>query len=102
MAYMRETTTDIEIIRHKPSRFTWGEIQKIHDIGRYTLVEYIDSKGKEITLYHSYVDGKSTQCSHSSLESGIVYAMALGADDNPNTARYMAMAAVKVLGIKGE
>lgn len=101
-----KTTTDLDVIRKTPSRFTWGKVTNIHDIGRYTLVEYVDmKKGSSIytiTLYHTYVDGKSTHTSHTSLESGLVYAMAIGAIENVNDARHMARAACKVLDIKGE
>lgn len=101
-----KTTTDLDIIRKNPSRFTWGKVTTIHDIGRYTLVEYVSPPNnlhdKERTLFHSYVDGKNTNTSHTSLESGLVYAMAIGAIENVNDARHMARAACKVLDIKGE
>lgn len=99
-------TTDLNVIRRTPSRFTWGRVETIHDIGRYTLVEYIDTKEvsstHNATLYHSYVDGKSTHSSHLSLEAGLIYAIAVGAIENVNDARHMARAACKVLDVKGE
>lgn len=101
-----KTTTDLDVIRKSPSRFTWGKVTTIHDIGRYTLVEYVvmndtlSHYGQ--TFFHVYVDGKSKCTGCTTLESGLVYAMARGAIENVNDARHMARAACKVLDIKGE
>ena len=97
-------TTDLDVIRRTPSRFTWGRVVTIHDIGRYTLVEYVSQSSEKppVVYFHSYVDGKTTHSSHTSLESGLIYAIAVGAIENVNDARHMARAACKVLDVKGE
>jgi hypothetical protein len=37
---MSNTTTDLEILRKEPQRFTWGKIDEIIDVGEYTIVKY--------------------------------------------------------------
>ena len=94
-----ERTTDLDVIRKHRARFTWGSVQEIHDIGPYTLVEYISRDGKEETSFHVYVDGKSTSNSASTLEGAMILAIAKKHLEL-NEDRYMAMAACKVLGVK--
>jgi hypothetical protein len=51
-------TTDLDVVRTNPSSFTWGDVQKIHDVGtRYTIVEYVDNYNR--TFFHVYLDGRS-------------------------------------------
>lgn len=96
------TTTDLETIRTRPNRFTWGRVITIHDIGRYTLVEYVSQSHDKpsVVYFHSYVDGKSTHSSQTSLESGLICAIAAGSIDDANEPCHMARAACKVLDIK--
>ncbi len=94
------TTTDLDVVRKRASKFTWGEVVKIHDIGRYTIIEYISrdlGDGKHLT-FHIYVDGESLSVGTSSLEEALVYGVAYHfADNDPNRARHAAWAAMKVL-----
>jgi hypothetical protein len=93
-----ERTTDLEVIRKHAGQFTWGTILKVHDFGPYTIVEYTDRSRGDI-LFHVYVDGKSTSNSSSTLEGAILLAIARK-NLEPNTARFMAMGACKLLGVK--
>lgn len=94
------STTDLDIVRKHRARFTWGSVQDIHDIGPYTIVEYVIAReGKEITLFHVYVDGKATDSSTSTLEGALILAIA-NRHLEINEARYMAMASCKILGVK--
>jgi hypothetical protein len=96
-----ERTTDLDVIRKHRARFTWGSVQEIHDIGPYTIVEYISrNRDKEDeTCFHVYVDGKNTSSSTSTLEGAMILAIA-HKHLEVNEARYMAMAACKILGVK--
>lgn len=98
-------TTDLEKIRNGEP-FTWGKVIAIHDIGRYTLLEYLGrayqnchatGKLEEKSTFHIYVDGVSTSSGASSLESGLIHAIAIGRLEI-NAARWMAIAANKLLG----
>ncbi len=100
-------TTDLECIKTNAYRFTWGKVVAFHKIGRYELVEYHSFRYErsartdeleQTTMFHIYVDGKSTSTSSGMLESAIVRAIALG-NLEFNEARWMAAAAVKVLGL---
>ena len=93
-----ERTTDLEAIRNHKAKFTWGVILKVHDVGPYTIVEYED-RNDRTTKFHVYVDGKATNNSTSTLEGALMLAMARKHLE-PNEARFMAMGACKLLGIK--
>lgn len=93
-----DTTTDLEIIRNHPRRFTWGKIVKIHNIGPYTIVEYTD-KSTKAYHFHIYVDGKCTGTSTLTLDGALL--SAIGRSNlEVNEARWMAMAAAKLLNVK--
>lgn len=96
-----QTTTDLEAIRKTPLRFTWGTITKFHEVGPYTLVEYMDRLNRDETAFHIYVDGKCTSTSAATLEGAIVLAIARKHLE-ANEARYMAKASIKLLGVKEE
>ena len=72
---LRTTTTDLAPIRKNPRLFTWGTISKFHEIGPYTLVEYVN-KQRGGTVFHVYIDGKCTSTSAATLEGGLLIAMA--------------------------
>lgn len=102
-----KTTTDLSIIRNPNTvhRFTWGRILTIHEVGRYTIVEFfpriipsqnIDSSKTE---FHVYVDGKNTSISAGTFDQALVTAVAYGNIASPNQALNMAHAAMKVLDI---
>jgi len=100
-----QTTTELETIRKDPRRFTWGQVVQIHDLGRYTFVEYLkknyekESEFDDQPSFHVYVDGKTTNNSCDSLESAMVLAIARGKME-PNSGGWMAQAACKLLGIE--
>jgi hypothetical protein len=94
------TTTDLIAVRERPGLFTWGAVRKIHDIGPYTLIEYTD-KQRDNTVFHVYVDGKCTSQGAATIEGGLLIAMARKHLE-ANEARYMALGACKLLGIKEE
>ena len=92
-----ERTTDLEVIRNHRGQFTWGTIQKVHDLGPYTIVEYENRTDRQV-LFHVYVDGKSTGNATTTLEGAIL--LAIGRKHlEANTARYMAQGACKLLGV---
>lgn len=91
------TSTELSVIRKYPHRFTWGSIDKIHDIGPYTIVEYKTRESAEIA-FHVYVDEKNTSSSTATLEGALLLAIARKHLE-VNTARYMAMGACKLLGV---
>lgn len=93
-----ETTTDLDVIRKHGHRFTWGYVTEIYDIGPYTIAKYRDNNGENIR-FHVYVDGKCTSNSCHTLEGALLLAMARKHLE-VNEARYMAMGACKLLGIK--
>ena len=96
---MNEKTTDLPIIRSRPGLFIWGKVIKIHDVGpRYTLVEYDDSKRER--RFHVYVDGKSTSAGAKTFDGAMLYALARGNFDNPNTAHDAAWAMGRILGVE--
>ena len=90
---LSETTTDLDIIRTMPSRFVWGQVTAIHDIGPYTFVE-TDEGG-----FHVYVDGKDTCHSATTLDRALIIAVARK-NLEANTARWMGQACWKLLGIE--
>lgn len=78
-----EPTTSLEIIRWVPARFTWGVVQKIHEIGRYTIVEHLRRparNGPQETevAFHLYVDGKDMSTSAATLDRALLTAVAHG------------------------
>jgi hypothetical protein len=94
------TTTDLVTIKERPDLFTWGQILKLHTVGDFTVVEYLDRKVLSFpqrTLFHAYHKHNDLHSSHESLEAALIYCIARKKIDNPNDARYMAMAAAKLL-----
>ncbi len=103
--FTTDKTTDLPALR-KGARFTWGEIVKIHDVGRYTLVEYIMRPLGNASLpieakapsFSCYVDGVEQSVSSTTLEGALLLCMSR-AHLEANEARYMAIAAAKLLAI---
>lgn len=96
---MARTTTDLNAVRERPHTFTWGAIEAIHDIGSYSIVEYIEKTGAKATCFHVYVDGKDTRRSANSLDAALLYAIGFKHCE-VNEASYMAKAALKLFGLK--
>ena len=92
-----DTTTDLDIIRKYPNRFTWGKVKQIHDVGPYTVVHH-QAEGVE-SNYHVYVDGRDCSVGSSSLGGALILAIAYKNLES-NTANWMARAAAKLLGVK--
>jgi hypothetical protein len=80
--------------------YVWGKIVRFHDVGRYTLVEYVgkDAAGREVTRFSVYVDGRATHRSSGSLDRALVCALAIGHLEI-NEAGHMTGAACKILGV---
>jgi hypothetical protein len=79
---MSNTTTDLEVLRFEPERFTWGEYIAAHDIGPYQIVEYYPwaVRGCEVLSglpnydqrrYHGYILGKSTSHGWDTLDAAL-------------------------------
>lgn len=94
-------TTELNVVREFPQRFTWGKVTKFHEIGPYTIVEYTDRFHQGVPAFHVYVDGECTSSSASTLEGALILAIAKKHLE-ANEARYMAMAACKLMGIPEE
>lgn len=67
---VEEATHDekLELIERE---FGWGNVIKIHCVGEYQIVEYIDKKDKN-TYYHGYIHYKDINVSYLSLDSALV------------------------------
>ena len=78
---MLHTTTNLKEVINNPSRFTWGEVLKIHSIGEYDIIEFhphkfvngfgtgeIDYDTKE---YSCYINSKSLSESATSLDRAL-------------------------------
>ncbi len=83
--------------RHNPidaSRWPWGPIVKVHEIGPYAIVEYLldySSRGGSCDYskhgaksYATYVEGKSTKHTHDTLDAALAHCIAY-AHDGINT-----------------
>jgi hypothetical protein len=90
------TTTDLKTLKTDPnSEFTWGKILKFHELGPYTIIEYLFDGGHN---FHPYVDGRSLSSATTTLEGAIL--LAIGHKNlGPNEGRYMAKGACKLLGV---
>lgn len=79
---MSNTTTDLEILRKEPHRFTWGKIDEIIDVGEYTIVKYTAHGALKETLFSIYVNGNSKASSRHcrTLDGALLYAIALRAN----------------------
>lgn len=74
-------TTNLAALRIEPKRFTWGEVVTIHDIGRYSLVEFnsSDHRANEgAHRYSVYVDGEAIGHGYGSLDQALIAAIAWG------------------------
>lgn len=67
---VREATHD-EKLGLIEKEFTWGNVIKIHCIGEYQIVEYIDKRDKK-TFYHGYINYNDINRSYLSLDSALI------------------------------
>lgn len=70
-----EKTTDLSVIRQRPSKFVWGKVVEIYDVGAYTILEYI-KENSEQRLFHCYLSGKSLNTSARTLDGALVICIA--------------------------
>jgi hypothetical protein len=90
---MREPfTTDLVTIRANPSRFTWGTVKAIVDVGPYTFVQY---ETEERQLWHVYIDEKDSCRGGESLEQAMVAAIAQRNGHRNDGAEYCAWKLLK-------
>lgn len=92
------TSTDLAVIRRTPRLFTWGAVQKIHDVDGYALIEAIDKNGE--TTFHVYVDGEDQRTGTRTFDGGLVLAISIKNNGSSQYGHSMAQAACKVLGVK--
>lgn len=95
------TTTDLNIIRKYPNRFTWGKVIKITDVGPYTIVEFTALKeGKApVSEFQVYVDEKDTSTGADTFDEALLLAISIRHLGKGTYASHMAVAAGKILGI---
>lgn len=99
---MIEKTLDLSVIRRLPNRYSWGSIVKIHDIGRYSIVESDDTfnRGPHVVVerhYHCYVDGKEIGRAADNVDEALILCVAFGRLGEGTLSDYMAKAALKLL-----
>ena len=92
-----DTTTDLDVVRRTPKLFMWGAVRKIHDIGPYCLVEYVDQDNE--TRFHIYVNGQTTSTSCLTMDEALIFAIARKHLEI-NDARHMARAANRLFKIE--
>ncbi len=81
-------TTDLATIRRDPSRFVWGKVTRVIDLGPYTFVEALDEEG--VCSFHVYCDGVDMQISTPSLEGAMLLGIAVKHGAEPMAARWAA------------
>lgn len=100
----KQTTTDLDVIRKDPQRFTWGRINRIENLGPYTFVHYLqypmgNDAGGSVRV-GLYVDGAETNTSYPDLDQALVAAVAFRNTKNHTEARWAGMMALRILNIK--
>lgn len=96
----RVSTNILSTLRSQPENYSWGEIVKIHDVGKhYSIVEYVDADHS--TCFHAYVDDKPVSSHTSTFDDALIEAIAhRNLDkDSSNEAWYMARACKRILNI---
>ncbi len=79
----KETTTDLEELRNGNKPFTWGQVNEIHEIGPYSIVEYYPTKsdGHRSRLnFALYIGGEPTSSSWHSLDAALAAGIAYRAE----------------------
>jgi len=80
-----ERTTNLDKVK-AGEQFTWGNVVRIHELGRYAIAEFHPWKAKGVqvfvgqeskeTSFHTWVDGRDISCSWGTLEGAIAGAIA--------------------------
>ena len=68
--------TDLKGIKKNRGSYWLGPVQKIHEIGEYAFVEYLDRVFEEETFYSIFINGESISRTAPSLDKAIVVAIA--------------------------
>lgn len=76
--------------------FMWGPIVEVHQVGPYTILEYLDDRSNAMrstewvkhgrTLYHVFVDGKNSYVAALSLDAALAGAIAYRRDGEDSRA----------------
>lgn len=61
--------TEEDYLEYIKQDFPWGQVVKIHNIGEYQIIEYINSGGE--FSFHTYINYESTSRSYETLEKAI-------------------------------
>ena len=67
---VREATHE-EKIKLITDEYSWGKVIKVHCIGEYQIVEFIENNESK-THYHGYVNYNDTNTSYNSLDSALI------------------------------
>ncbi len=95
-------TTDLAALRNG-TKYTWGRLVAIHDIGRYTVVESVRDRGPDlepVPMFSAYVDGRNTCVSSTTMEGALVIALAVGNTADINEAHHNSRCAARILGVE--
>lgn len=68
--YLGPTVT----IQGKEKKWSWGGAPVVHEIGPYSIVEYVYGNNSVVS-FHPYVNGKDTHSSYATLDMAILAAM---------------------------
>lgn len=99
----RPCASELEDIRARRTRFPWGRVLALHDVGAFTIVEYearpADNNPDKTRYvkFHVYVAGEDKHESFNTLEDALVGAVAYALNRNVNVARQAAHFATKIL-----
>lgn len=74
-------TSKLDVIRHSPDLYTWGNIIKIHNIGDYSIVEYEGEDDGGGLSFAPYTNGKDLKISFATLEKALIYTIAYKHDE---------------------
>lgn len=107
MFVKEQKSIDLDIIRQNPIRFSWGLIECFHDIGPYTIVEFVPYTNRNAVKFSVYVDGKPTDIHSNTLECAMLFAIATKhcvseREKLNDAARVLAYAAAKVLNVSSD
>lgn len=107
MNLKEQKSIDLDIIRQNPIRFSWGLIECFHDIGPYTIVEFVPYTNRNAVKFSVYVDGKPTDIHSNTLEGAMLLAIAAKhciteKEKLAHEARILAYAAAKILNVSSD
>ena len=62
------------------ANFIWGEIQNVHEVGPYKIIEAIPRLGPNETRFYAYCDGQDLRRSFNTLDGALLHCMGYRAD----------------------